>query len=154
MPVAAAPIDTGSASMEDRMSAQVSYWLSQKTQNAELTLNTLDGKPVEVQITLKGNEAQVAFRADAGATRELLGSALPQLRELLGSEGLVLSGVTVNDFGARNQSGSGQSGGEEERRPRGGMRQVTAAGDIPAGPARPGGSGLGTGAGRSLDLYV
>lgn len=50
---------------EDRVAEQVAYWVNQKTQNAELTLQR-DGHPVEVSVSLSGNEAHVSFRGDPG----------------------------------------------------------------------------------------
>ena len=153
LPVAGQPIQAGSAALEDQMAAQVSYWLSQKTQNAEMTLDGQDGSPVQVSISMTGNEAQVAFRADQAATRDLLGSALPQLRDMLDQQGVVLAGVTVDSFGARGQQGEGAQG-EAGRQGRGGAgaRQVSL--DGVAGPAA-GGQGTRAGtSGRGLDLYV
>ncbi len=153
MPVATANIDTSGASMEDRMAAQVTYWLSQKTQNAELSLDLHEGQPVQVSVSMTGNEAHVAFRAGHGATRDLLGSALPQLRELLGNEGVVLSGVTVDSFNAQNQSGYGNDGngsgdGRGDRQGRSGRVALPVA-----EPVRPSAL-IGGSAGRSVDLYV
>jgi flagellar hook-length control protein FliK len=153
MPVATANIDAGGASMEDRMAAQVTYWLSQKTQNAELSLDLHEGQQVQVSVSMTGNEAHVAFRAGHGATRELLGSALPQLRELLGNEGVVLSGVTVDSFGAQGQN-AGQGYGNDGGGPGTGERGRSGRVEIPvAQPVRPSAL-IGGSAGRSVDLYV
>ena len=152
LPVATGPIDTAASGMEDRMDAQMSYWLSQKTHNAELTLDTADGRAVEVSIALNGNEAQVAFRADQASTRELLGSALPQLREAMDGQGMLLAGVTVDSFGTRGQGGEA-SQDEAGRQGRGGAARRTVA----LGEAAPAGARAGvnraTHAG-GLDLYV
>ena len=153
MPVATANIDTGGASMEDRMAAQVTYWLSQKTQNAELSLDLHEGQQVQVSVSMTGNEAHVAFRAGHGATRELLGSALPQLRELLGNEGVVLSGVTVDSFSTQGQN-AGQGYGNDGGGPGTGERGRSGRVEIPvAQPVRPSAL-IGGSAGRSVDLYV
>lgn len=153
LPVATAGIDTAASGMDDRMDAQMSYWLSQKTHNAELTLDTQDGRSVEVSIALNGREAQVAFRAEQAGTRELLGSALPQLREALDGQGLVLAGVTVDSFGARGQQGDGGQG-EAGRQGRGGAGQRTVALDgVGASGAQRAAARTGS-SGSGLDLYV
>lgn len=124
---------------------QVKYWISQDVQNAELKLDGLGDKPVEVSISINGNEAHVAFRTDEQQTRGVLESAGAHLKDMLAREGLVLSGVSVGTSGA-----NGGEGGE--RKPRQGVRQglVNAApvGAVEAGPRTR------VPAGRSLDLFV
>ena len=124
---------------------QVKYWISQDVQNAELKLDGLGDKPVEVSISLNGNEAHVAFRTDEQQTRGVLESAGAHLKDMLAREGLVLSGVSVGTSGT-----NGGDGGE--RKPRQGVRQslVTAApvGAVDAGPRTR------VPAGRALDLFV
>ena len=104
----AAFVDPGAAGAEEQVADQVAYWVNQKTQNAELTLNR-DGQPVEVSVSLSGNEAHVTFRSDQAQTRELLDQSMAQLRELLRGEGLVLSGMSV---GTSALDGAGAQGGD------------------------------------------
>lgn len=89
---------------EEALAEQVTYWLSDNLKNAELTVEHA-GQPVEVRVSLAGNEAHVAFRSDVAQTRELLDARMEQLRELLQEQGLVLSGSTV-DAGASGRSDS------------------------------------------------
>ena len=98
--------DSSAAGAEDAVTEQASYWVSDNLQNAELTV-THDGMPVEVSVSLSGNEAHVSFRSDESQTRDLLDASQDQLRDMLGKEGLVLSGVSVGQSGARNASGEG-----------------------------------------------
>lgn len=133
----------GHAGLAERMVEQVSWWLSQRTQSAELTLNVPGGAPVSVSIQVQGNEAQVAFRSDQPEARQLLASAMPQLKEMLGAEGLVLSGSSV---------GTSNSGGRQGDRPPGtparaghGDADTALAPDVPIRRLA---------AGRTLDLYV
>ena len=124
---------------------QVKYWISQDVQNAELKLDGLGDKPVEVSISINGNEAHVAFRTDEIQTRGVLESAGMHLKDMLAREGLLLSGVSVGTSGAND-------GGGGERKPRQGMKQ----GMVNAAPV----SGVETAnrargaSGRSLDLFV
>lgn len=103
--------EPGQAGAEDALAEQVAYWVNENLQNAELTV-THDGKPVEVRVSLSGNEAHVVFGSDQSETRDLLDASVAQLRDLLHSEGLVLSGMTVGGSGARNAA---SDGGESAR---------------------------------------
>lgn len=102
-----AAVDPAMAGAEDAVAEQVAYWVHQNLQNARLTVKH-DGQPVEVSVSLTGNEAHVAFGSDEVQTRELLDGSVAQLRDMLRQEGLVLSGVTVGESGRRQgDEGSG-----------------------------------------------
>lgn len=117
---AGAPSDLGFAAVaagqqltpEEFIAKQVNFWVTQKTQAAELKLDGFGDQPVEVSISLTGNEAQVAFRSDHAGARELLESAMPHLKEMLQSEGLLLSGMSVGTSG----KGAADTGGQQGRR--------------------------------------
>ena len=157
--VAEAPLEPGSADAaavfadptqagaEEQVANRVAYWVHQKTQNAELTLNR-DGQPVEVSVSLSGNEAHVSFRSDQAQTRELLDQSMAQLRELLRGEGLVLSGMSVGTS-AGNGAGAGNA---DSQRPRDGARQAQVVSAAPSGS----GSMLrgGASADRAVDIFV
>ena len=134
--------------LEDQVAEQVAYWVNQKTQNAQLTLDR-DGHPVEVSVTLSGNEAHVSFRSDQPETRALLDQSMAQLSDLLRSEGLVLSGMSV-DTSARD----GSPGGREPRQPDGreGARQAQVVAKVPTNTPLASASGAGTN--RSVDVFV
>lgn len=138
--------DPAQAGLEERVAEQVAYWVNQKTQNAELTLDR-DGQPVEVSVTLSGNEAHVAFRSDQSATREMLDKSMAQLSELLRSEGLVLSGMSVGtSAGQREHTGDSARQGQRE-----GSRQARVDAAAPAGTN----TLLRTGApDRAVDVFV
>jgi flagellar hook-length control protein FliK len=107
-------------SPESAVAEQVTYWVSQGVQNAQLKLDGFGAEPVEVNISLKGQEAQIDFRTDQPELRQMLEGALTQLKEALAREGLVLSGVSV---GASGREG----GGAQERRQPPDARQTTVA---------------------------
>ncbi|MGP1630174.1 MAG: flagellar hook-length control protein FliK, partial [Giesbergeria sp.] len=109
------PPDGVATSPEEAVAEQVTYWLSENLKNAELTVDH-EGQPVEVRVSLVGNEAHVAFRSEQAQTRALLDARMDDLRELLRGEGLVLSGTSV-DSGA-----SGQRGQDGDRPSPGGVR--------------------------------
>ncbi|MFD2300188.1 flagellar hook-length control protein FliK [Paracidovorax citrulli] len=147
---AAGVADPSQIPMEDQIAEQVAYWVHQKTQNAELTIDR-DGQPVEVSVSLTGNEAHVAFRSDQSQTRDMLDTSVAQLRELLRGEGLELAGVSIGQSGA---GAGGDASGRPSGRGEGGARigRVQAAGggaqgagDIPRPASRPD---------RALDVFA
>jgi flagellar hook-length control protein FliK len=135
------------ADFEQQLADQLRHWVSKGVHSAELTLGTDD--PVQVRIALDGNQAQVLFRSDEAATRAMLGNSTDQLRELLGAQGLVLSGVSVGTHsggGAQGQNADGRGGSSARTSP---MRREDRAIDttVPAAAATPRSS-------SAVDLYV
>ena len=96
---------------EQEVSEQVAFWVHQKTQNAALSIEH-QGKPIQVQVQLNGQEAHVRFAAGDEQARQWLAQGQDQLRELLQAQGLNLSGVSVGAEGA----GQGQSQSETSGR--------------------------------------
>jgi len=140
--------DPAQAGMEDQVAEQVTYWINQKTQNAELTLNR-DGQPVEVSVSLSGNEAHVTFRSDQPQTRDMLDRSMAQLSELLRGEGLVLSGMSVGTS-AGQQRDNAADPGRQGRRDGSRQAQVVAAAPVgTASPLRGGGA-----PDRAVDIFV
>ena len=83
------------------------FWLQGKLQRAEVILEK-DGQPVRVQVSVRGNEAQVLFQSDQLQTRELLDQSVAQLREMLEAQGMQLAGVSVQAE-AQGQSSEGDA---------------------------------------------
>lgn len=117
---------------EDSVAEQVAYWVNQNIQNAELTVEH-DGHPVQVTVSLNGNEAHVSFASDQNETRALLDAGVAQLRDLLESQGLVLSGMSVGE--ASTQSQSNQPNGQRGSAPTD-ARQTTVESNTPTRHAR------------------
>lgn len=133
---------SGMGSAEEQLAEQVAYWVHHKTQSAELTLDQ-GGSPVEVKVSLTGDEAQVSFRSDQAEARQLLDTSSAELRAMLQREGLQLAGVTVGTAGGEGapaRQGAREGGRQQARR-----AAVQAA--APAGSAR----GMG---GQSVDIFV
>jgi flagellar hook-length control protein FliK len=107
-----ATVDTTAigAPPEVQVAEQLSYWVSRDVHNAELKLDGLANNPVEVSISLVGNEAHVAFRSDQPEVRQVLENAMPHLKDMLQKEGLTLAGTTVGSSGQ-----GGQPSGQEQR---------------------------------------
>lgn len=128
-----------------QLADQLRHWASQGVRSAELTVGT--SEPVQVRIALDGNEAQVQFRAEHAATRDMLAGTVDQLRDLLGAQGLVLSGVSVGAHGAHDGRGEAgtQAGAQGTRQPTAQPAPATETVAVAATPRRPAGA---------LDLYV
>lgn len=103
-----------STEREQQVSEQVAFWVHNKSQNASLSVEH-EGKAIQVQVSLQGNEAHVRFGASESQAREWLGNGADQLRELLQAQGLQLAGVSVD---AGGQSGNGEAGAARARMPR------------------------------------
>ena len=124
---------------------QVSFWISRDVQNAEMKLEGFGSDPVQVNISMNGNEAQVAFRTDELQVRNALENASAHLKEMLQQEGVVLSGVSVGS------NGSGSSGNQEDKQ-RQGVKQTPVIGAQNLQPTQRRDSSQVVG--RSLDLFV
>lgn len=105
-PLVMAPSTT--SSLETSVAETVSYWATQGVQNAELKLDGLGDHPVAVHISMKGDQAHIDFRTDQPEVRQLLEGASTHLKELLKSEGLVLSGVSVGTSAQGNSQAPDQ----------------------------------------------
>lgn len=110
--------DPSMPSLESMVADKVSYWVAQGLQTAQLKLDGLGSEPVEVSISLKGDQAHIGFRTDQPEIRQILEGAATHLKHLLTGEGLVLADVSV---GASGQDGKGA----QEQRSRPGTRQVS-----------------------------
>ncbi|MGR8918582.1 MAG: flagellar hook-length control protein FliK, partial [Gammaproteobacteria bacterium] len=131
---AAAPLRRGEASLlpaaepevfGERLSRQLSVMVNNHTQQARLAVSPAELGPVEVRVSVSGDEAQVQLAAAHAATRELLEDAMPRLRAALSESGLALTDADV--FSAMPQErGDGDGLAAEDGRP---------AGDPEAAPA-------------------
>lgn len=151
-PGSAAPLDVPmpiadvGAPVDVQVAEKVQYWISSDVQNAELQLDGLGDRPVEVSISLQGNEAHVSFRTDEAVARQALESAGSHLKDMLQREGITLGGVFVG------QSGGQAAGRDQPRQARQGVRQMQVA---PAqAQAVDNGRRSHGPAGRALDLFV
>jgi flagellar hook-length control protein FliK len=137
--------ESAASSMESVVADTVSYWVSQGVKNAALKLDGFGEHPLEVTISMQGGEARIDFRTDQPEIRQILEGAMTHLKDLLKSEGVVLSGVSV---GSSGQNGAGSQGGRD----RPGARQGTVA--TTKTSAAEGPRVVSLPAGRVLDLFV
>lgn len=143
--VAAASAEAALGGPGLQVAEQVSYWIANDVQNAELKLDQFGNSPVEVSISLQGNEARVEFRTDLQEMRQVLQGAVTQLKDMLHSQGLVLAGVSVGT------SGADSSGPRQQPPARQSLRQATVA--VPQ-LAQLGGARAAQLSGRALDVFV
>lgn len=137
--------ESAASSMESVVADTVSYWVSQGVKNAALKLDGFGEHPLEVNISMQGGEARIDFRTDQPEIRQILEGAMKDLKDLLKSEGVVLSGVSV---GSSGQNGAGSQDGRDRPGARQGTVATTktSAADSPRLVSLP--------AGRVLDLFV
>ena len=84
-------------------------WLMENGQHrAKLHINPEHLGPIDVTLTLKGNEVGIAFSAAQAELRGALDIALPQLRETLAQGGVALGNTSVSaDTHGPGQQGAG-----------------------------------------------
>lgn len=91
-------------------------WLAkQGLQQAEIQLHPREMGPIEVQVSVHKDQAQVTFVAHQALTRDALEAALPRLREMLQDNGLNLaqSEVSQHSFGQSRHSPEGSADGRQ-----------------------------------------
>jgi len=111
----------------DEMSQKIVWLTGRNIQSAEIHLNPADLGPIEVKISIQNEQAAVTFHAQNNTVRDMLESNVQRLREMMDSNGVDLTEVSVgadesgnqyaNKGGEQNesgQSGAGQSGSESE----------------------------------------
>jgi len=130
---------------EGQVAETVSYWASHGVQSAELTLDGLGDEPVEVRISVEGDQAQIDFRSNQPDVRQALESASAQLKALLSGEGLQLTGMSVGTSGRGSAQGEGGQPKPSSRQTK--LVSVEPPRSSTARPANPA-------VGQALDLYV
>ncbi len=158
-PIHAAQAANLHAASVERIVDQIGWWLAQNAGSAEFSIDMPGGQPLSVSVQVRGNEAQLIFRSDQPELRQLIGQALPQLKESFVQEGLLLAGASVS--AQAGGADHGNHGGQAQPvpyhtsgRPHGAEERATAAvAPAPASAAAGRRAPFGA-AGRSLDLYV
>ena len=88
----------------DALSRQVVWMVDKDAQVAELRINPPDLGPVEVRLTLSGDEAQAQFVSAHAEVREAIENALGRLRETLAQAGIQLGEASVSSESFTNQA--------------------------------------------------
>jgi flagellar hook-length control protein FliK len=140
-----------STEREQQVSEQVAFWVHNKNQNASLSVEH-EGRAIQVQVSLQGNEAHVRFGASEAQARDWLGNGADQLRELLQAQGLQLAGVSVDAGGQSGSGGSARQGADAQARQGRVSAMVDAAGVTGGNGAAQAGGGRAAAGG--VDLFV
>ena len=98
---AAAPVqaevrpDIGSKEFAPALGSQLSVLVRNGIEHAQLKLNPAEMGPIEVRISIDGQQAQVDFSAAQAHTRQAMQDAVPALATALRENGLTLTGGGV-----------------------------------------------------------
>ena len=102
---AAVEVPFGRPGWDNALGNRVLWMVNQNVQSAELRLNPANLGPLEVRISVEGDQAHVTFSAHHANVREAIEAAVPRLREMLGESGLSLANVDVSQQGFANHRG-------------------------------------------------
>ena len=91
---------------------RVLWLVGQQVQAAEVKLNPPHLGPVEVRLSLTGQDATVNFTVTHGATRDAIEQAIPRLRELFAQQQLQIVNVDVGQRDASSHASHGDRGGQ------------------------------------------
>lgn len=142
---AALPSHPQSPAFAGDLGAELRWMVEAGLQQAELHLNPAELGPIQVQLSLQAQTAEIHFAAAHATTRDSIQQALPVLREMLAGEGLQLGQAGVSGGGAGQEFAQAQA---QERATRAAAGPAAAAAGTPAPRATPrAGRGM-------LDLYA
>ena len=131
----------GTPGWDNQVGHKIIWMVAGKEQSASLTLNPPDLGPMQVVLSVTGDQATVTFTAAQPEVRQALEAAMPKLREMMGENGIALGNATVN---AGTQDGRQAQGGEQPRGQPGAPRSANTgpeAAPISLAPVREGRSG-------------
>jgi flagellar hook-length control protein FliK len=91
----------GAPGWSEEVGNRVAWMAGHAESKAELVLNPPQMGRIEVNLTLKGDQATASFASSNPVVREALEAALPRLREVLADAGIQLGQTQVNAENAR-----------------------------------------------------
>ncbi|MEO0971918.1 MAG: flagellar hook-length control protein FliK [Pseudomonadota bacterium] len=131
---------------QDELGGRLQWMADSKLGRAELRLNPAGLGPLEVSLSVQGEEVTASFQAQHAATREAVEQALPRLREMLAQSGLQLADANVG----QQHSEAGTNEGDSHRgRSEAGGGAVKASLDAPLNSPVPASAIRG-----AVDLYA
>jgi flagellar hook-length control protein FliK len=86
---------------QDEAVGRMAHVILSRNERAELTLHPAELGPVSIRVDLAADQASLTIVAESAATRSALEQSLPQLRDLLASQGITLGQASVHDGSAR-----------------------------------------------------
>ncbi len=107
-------VPLGAPEFAPALGSQLSVLVRDGIEHARLKLNPAEMGPIDVRISVDGQQAQVDFSAAHAGTRQILQDAVPALASALRESGLTLTGGGVFDQ-PREQRGDMQRGPSPQR---------------------------------------
>jgi flagellar hook-length control protein FliK len=101
-----APVD--SADFPQGVADRVSFAVDNNWSSAKLQVNPPQLGPIDLQIAVQGDRAQVMMSTHSAVTREALESSLPKLKEMLGSQGFTQVSVDISQRSFQDRSAFSQ----------------------------------------------
>lgn len=98
------PTPMGTPAWEGDLGSRLVWMVNNQVQTAQVRINPAHLGPVEIKITLQGDQASIMFNAQNMVTREAIETAIPRLRESLNENGVELKDVNVSDGGLSQQN--------------------------------------------------
>lgn len=89
-------LQSGSTGVEQPLTNRVIWMLSQNVQAAELRVNPPQLGPIEVRISVEGDQTKVSLITQHSMVREVMESAIPRLRDMLAESGLNSANIDVS----------------------------------------------------------
>jgi flagellar hook-length control protein FliK len=96
--------DVDSAEFPQSLADRVSFMVDNSWSNAKLQVNPPQLGPIELQIAVQGDHAQVMMSTHSALTRDALESSAPKLREMLSSQGFTQVSVDVSQRSFQERS--------------------------------------------------
>lgn len=132
--LAALPSRPGEPAFASDLAAEVRVMVEGGLQEAELSLHPAELGPIQVQLRVSGGSADISLLAANGFTRDGLAQALPELREMLASQGLQLGQAGVD--AGRDGRGFADAQPRQEGGGQGSTGPARETGVAPAAPRR------------------
>ena len=96
--------DVDSGEFPQSLADRVSFMVDNGWSNAKLQVNPPQLGPIELQIAVQGDHAQVMMSTHSAVTRDALESSAPKLREMLSSQGFTQVNVDVSQRSFQERS--------------------------------------------------
>ena len=132
----------GAPGWDNALGQKVLWMVSQQQQVAELSLNPPDLGPLQVVLSINGDQASAVFVSQQADVRQALEAALPRLKEMMADSGINLSNTTVSSDSPQQQREFERQAGSGARYGNGGDGVGGQGIDIGTAYIRSGGNGL------------
>jgi flagellar hook-length control protein FliK len=100
--------DVDSAEFPQAVADRVSFAVGNGWSSAKLSVNPPQLGPIELQIAIQGEHAQVAMSTHSAVTREALETSAPKLKEMLNSQGFTQVSVDISQRSFQERSSTPQ----------------------------------------------